>query len=160
MFMHELLRHFLLLASNMTSLITRVRCSLPRENTWWWIAVKFLMKAFFSCCLPFSSPLLSPSLSEDQVWEQQHPQLFDKVLSQRNSSREWTIPASSLVLATLGLRENNWNKPKEELILNRMLNENEIPPLDYLTREMVVCPMNMHFRSREGRCDQKEPLNY
>lgn len=46
------------------------------------------------------------------------------------------IPASSLVLATLGLRENNWNKPKEELILNRMLNENEIPPLDYLTREV------------------------
>ena len=70
------------------------------------------------------------------------------------------IPASSLVLATLGLRENSLKKPKEELLLNRMLSENEIPLLDYLTREMVAFPMNMQFRSREGRGDQKEPLSY
>lgn len=70
------------------------------------------------------------------------------------------IPASSLVLATLGMRENSLTKPKEERLLNRMLSENEIPLLDYLTREMVVFPMNMRSRSREGRCDQKEPLNY
>lgn len=157
--MHELLRHFLLLANNLASLITRVRCSLPRENTWWWIAVKFLMKAFSSCHLPFSSLLLSSSFPFT-FWGPSlgtaTPSACWQSCITKNSSWEWMIPASSLVLAALGLRENSLNKHKEEPLLNRMLSENEIPPLDYLTREMVVFPMNTHFRSREGRCDQKE----
>lgn len=97
---------------------------------------KFPIKTFSSYLL-FSSPLLSHLLSEDHVQEQQYPLVIDKVVSQRNLSQEWLVSVGSLVLAALGLTENNFNKPKEEL---RILSENEIAPLAYLTEEIVVCP--------------------
>lgn len=59
MFMHELLRYFLLLANNMTSLITRVRCSLPRESTWWWDSSEVSDESLLFLLSPF---LLSSSL--------------------------------------------------------------------------------------------------
>lgn len=103
--MNELERHSVILADNFTSLITSVRC-FSSEGKCLVIdsSGKFLIKTFSSCHLlptlsspPFSSsPSLlftsqllflsppSPPLFKDQVQEQSNPQLFGKVVSQRN----------------------------------------------------------------------------